>query len=183
MTTIACLAWGSLVWDTRDLPIASEWFPDGPMVQVDFLRQSKNGRMTLVLNNGAWTVPSLWAVMASTDREQARCYLGNREEVQRASLNSSIGAWSCGEPSPQNVSELGLWAKQRGVDHVVWTALPAKFGSEVRTPSDEEVISYLRGLDGERREKAECYIRRAPRQVDTRLRRLIAAELNWQPID
>ena len=93
MTTIACLAWGSLVWDTRDLPIASEWFPDGPMVQVDFLRQSKNGRMTLVLNNGAWTVPSLWAVMASTDREQARCYLGNREEVQRASLNSSIGAW------------------------------------------------------------------------------------------
>lgn len=159
MAQIACLGWGSLVWDPRELSIRSAWFEDGPFIAVDFLRQSKDGRMTLVLDNSATPVRSLWAQMDAT------------------------GSWSVGSPSPVHMVDLDAWAQARGVQHVVWTALTAKFGGEDRTPGEQEILGYLRGLTGAARDNAERYIRRAPRQIDTPLRRRIVAELNWSPID
>lgn len=179
MALTACLGWGSLVWDPRELPIHSVWFTDGPFVAVDFLRQSQDGRMTLVLDGTATPVRSLWAQMDATDLAQAREDLRTREGVPKSTAEQSIGSWSRGRPSPANVVELDAWAQARGVEHVVWTALPAKFDGEVRTPTADEVVDYLRGLIGPKRDNAEHYVRRAPRQVDTPLRRRIAAALNW----
>ena len=67
------------------------------------------------------------------------------------------------------------------MQHVIWTALPPKFRDEVRAPTADEVMTYLRDLVGPSRDRAEQYIRRAPRQIDTVLRRRIVAELNWTP--
>jgi hypothetical protein len=39
-----CLGWGSLIWDPRELPIAVEWQTNGPLLAVEFARQSKKGR-------------------------------------------------------------------------------------------------------------------------------------------
>jgi hypothetical protein len=62
----------------------------------------------------------------------------------------------------------------------VWTNLPPKFNDEdKRIPTAEEAVTYLRGLQGEKREKAEQYIRMAPKQVDTDYRRRIHVELGW----
>src|SRR5436853_7527591 len=84
MSTIACLAWGWLVWDARDLPISSPWREDGPMLQVEFLRQSRDGRMTLVLDASARAAPSLWTVMSDRDVPMARDALRRREGVSKA---------------------------------------------------------------------------------------------------
>ena len=65
---IAYLGWGSLVWQPDGLPVRGQWLADGPTVCVEFLRQSGNGRLTLVMHAAASAVTSFW-VEAGTDDE------------------------------------------------------------------------------------------------------------------
>jgi len=176
--TIACLGWGSLVWDPRELPVQRKWFADGPFVKVEFLRQSKGDRITLVLDSNASAVRSLWAVMDTADLTSAKEALRSREGCNAA----DIGTWSRGSNEPPNIIELPQWAGAHGVDAVVWTALPAKFGNG-GAPTADQVVDYLRALRGAARDNAEAYVRRAPKQIDTSYRREIEAELGWTAHD
>lgn len=179
MTVIACLGWGSLIWDPRELPIQRNWFDDGPLIHVEFVRKSKDGRITLVLEPTETPVRSLWAVMDTTDIATAREALRKRESCN----SNDIGSWAAGEASPQLVLGLPEWAHARGIDAVVWTALPPKFGdpNTGNAPTEEEVVHYLSNLTGAVRDTAERYIRNAPRQIDTAYRRRIEAVLHWTP--
>ncbi len=67
---IACLGWGSLIWGTGTLPVG-DWQCDGPSVRVEFLRQSRNRRLTLVLHASAEPVSSLWAHMTVDSLDNA----------------------------------------------------------------------------------------------------------------
>ena len=174
MPTIACLGWGSLVWDPRELPIQRKWFADGPFVKVEFLRQSKGNRITLVLDSNARPVRSLWAVMDAADLPGAKEALRSREGCNAV----DIGTWSRGSNEPPNIVELPQWANAHGFDAVVWTALSAKFGNG-GAPTADQVVGYLRALSGAARDAAEAYVRRAPKQIDTSYRRKIEAELGW----
>lgn len=170
-----------MVWDTRDLPIQRRWFTDGPFVQVEFLRKSKDGRITLVLDSSASPCRSLWAVMLTDTLEAAKDALRQREGIPKENSKQHIGAWSRGEKAPEMLIELPLWAEDRGVDSVIWTALPPKFEVNGKPPSVDEVIVYLRGLTGTPRAHAEQYIRSTPTQIDTPYRRRLEAELGWTP--
>jgi hypothetical protein len=183
VTTIACLGWGSLVWDPRTLPIRrKKWFTDGPLVRVEFLRQSSDGRLTIVLDDGSPPVRALWTIMDANDLAQARGQLQTREGCPRL---DGIGSWPGDDAKgPASIVDLPKWAADRGLSGVVWTALAPRFRETAGAkPTAEEVIAYLKSLRGTQRDEAERYIRRAPRQIDTPYRRLIEAELQWTPLN
>ena len=181
MTVIACLGWGSLVWNPRELPIHRQWHQDGPFIQVEFARQSQDGRITLVLEKSATLVRSLWATMDISDVDEARKALRSREGIPKKNLECHIGNWSKDQPSPSMMQNIPEWAESRGVEHMIWTALPPRFDKKEQTPKLEEVLEYLGGLSGAARDAAEQYVRQTPRQIDTQYRRRIEAEIGWLP--
>ena len=178
---IACLGWGSLIWDPGALPIRREWFKDGPFAPVEFSRQSSDGRMTLVIDTSAATVRLLWAEMLSPDLPSAKEALRDREGITGADWSSRIGAWQTGQTVPATIPDLPRWAEAIGLDAIIWTALRPKFSGRDVSPSADEVVAYLRGLTGTRRDNAKQYIECAPRQIDTEYRRRIEAALGWSP--
>lgn len=176
--TIACLGWGSLIWDPREFPLSSDWHDDGPLLPIEFARFSKRGRVTLVIVAGCRMVPSLWAEVAVTSLENAVEKLRIREDRPP---RSSIGYWTEKENSGHLlVQEIGHWARERRIQAVVWAALPPKnsHGNEVK-PGIEEVLKRLKNSDPEERRAAEQYIRKAHSQIRTEYRDIIERELGW----
>ena len=47
---ISVLAWGSIVWDRRNLAIIADFEPTGPCLPIEFCRVSSDGRLTLVID-------------------------------------------------------------------------------------------------------------------------------------
>ncbi|MNC33050.1 hypothetical protein D3C75_814310 [compost metagenome] len=127
-------------------------------------------------------VPSLWAVMDSVDLASAVEALRSRENILGKNVEKHVCRWSAGQPSPRLIPSLSEWANAHDVAHVVWTGLPPKFNGAEITPSAEQVVEYLEKLTGEQREKAERYVRLAPRQIDTQYRRRIESSLHWHAL-
>ena len=207
---IVCLGWGSLIWDLDGLPVETlegepvppwvlspegeeigNWKPDGPPLRVEFARQSgkERDRLTLVLFDAAERQPGLWARMTVTTLDEAVHALTRREcrgiadkNVDRWSKDN-IGRWSKDEPAPADIPGLGVWASDRDIQHVIWTALRPKFCDLRVAPTEHQAVAYLRRLSDEgRATEAEKYVRRAPPQVDTAYRRRIVRCLGWTPV-
>jgi hypothetical protein len=148
-------------------------------VKVEFTRKSKDGRVTLVLDDDAVPVRSLWAVCDDSEPTLAKDSLRAREQTSA----ENIGSWIPGAPAPNQFLALPGWAAAHGLDAVIWTALRGKFHeSDTRRPTCEEILGYLSSLTGNARDAAERYIRSAPTQIDTRYRREIEAALAWTPL-
>ncbi len=176
MTRIAVLGWGSLVWDARELPIQREWFKDGPLVQVEFARQSRDKRITLVLEKNSPAVRTLWAVMDCTNMEDATESLWNREGRPK---REHICKWSKGERSPDLIHGLEAWIQSRSIEEVIWTGLPPTFNDTENESMLEQILKHLNDLSGAERDNAERYVRKTPRQIDTPYRRMIESSLGW----
>jgi hypothetical protein len=173
---IACLGWGSLIWDPRELPVIGDWQTDGPLVPVEFLRQSSDGRITLVLDEAATPLPSLWALLTTVSVEAAKAALQKREGTPE------IGSWH-GGTSPPLIPSLADWARRQRIDAIVWTALGFRSKGYAGRRSADEVVEYLKTLQGDTRAKAETYVCRAPRQIATAYRRRFETDLGWTPRD
>jgi hypothetical protein len=118
--------------------------------------------------------------MALEHVDAAAKALAAREGVLDKNVGKHIGRWSRGDASPECVIELASWAKSRGIQTVIWCALPPKFkGKEHKVPSSSEVVAHLSQLVGPTLDVAEEYVRRTPAQIDTRYRGEIEASLGW----
>ena len=185
---IACLGWGSLVWDPRDLPIKGKWHEDGPILPIEFARQSSDGRITLVIVRELTIpkVPSLWAFLDVETIDDAVKRLRQREGIPSKNENKHIGRWLKRDGIQVDdsiVAIIGKWALDKGLEGVVWTDLPPKFkGKSGYMPSIDEVITYINELSEDAKERAQQYIQMTPLQVDTPYRKAIEKRLGWKPI-
>jgi hypothetical protein len=181
---IVCLGWGSLIWNPGVLPIAKDWFCDGPLLPIEFARVSNDGRLTLVVTAGAPTLPVLWSSLGVHSLESAANALAARENIKPENVRYSIGAWSRTQRSRHSeVDVIAQWASQRNVDAVVWTALKPGFPeSRGVLPTVDQAVAHLRGLEGQARASAEEYVRRTPPQIRTPFRMAIERELGWTPL-
>ncbi|MBN8653438.1 MAG: hypothetical protein J0L67_18565 [Cytophagales bacterium] len=181
---IACLGWGSLIWRPESLLIQRQWFQDGPFLPIEFVRQSRDGRLTLVINEGSKVVRTLWALMDTDDLEKAKISLQTREGIKKDNIEKHIGLVRVTEDYDQDIlNNIKQWAELTKIDAVIWTSLGAKFMDEdKRVPTIDEAVDYLQTLENKARQNAEEYIRRTPIQIDTLFRQRFEKEFNWTPL-
>ena len=187
---IACIAWGSLIWEPGPLRLASDWRPDGPMLPLEFVRDSDDSdELALVLHEPAPPQPTRWALLDTADLGEAREMLRAREKI-RPEWPQWVGSLPDpvppGLPAPTPaavVADIAAWMRARDVEAAVWTALRAKFaGVSERAPSAHEALTLLSGLEVETRANAEEYVRRIPAEIRTLYRGLIENRLGWMPM-
>ena len=183
---IAILGWGSIIWDPRDLPHYGPWKRGGPKLPIEFSRVSNDCRLTLVIDIVAGAqCPTRFVLSPRSDVSDAAEDLRRRE----GTVQKHIGFYnkrtdqSSIEKYPQQVNiidVLSQWCNEKRIDALVWTALPSNFKDETEVVfSVEAAITYLRGLPMSALENSLKYVRNAPEEVDTPLRRRISAE--WPP--
>jgi len=125
---IACIGWGSLIWDRRNLDVDGRWRADGPALPVEFARQSSDGRITLVIVQGFASVPTLWSAFNTRDLAEARESLRQRERIPRSRAGDLIADWRPGENRVSNPdATISAWGAGRDLEAAVWTNLPPKF--------------------------------------------------------
>jgi len=174
---IVCLGWGSLIWNTGVLKTHGYWHDSGPKISVEYLRQSKDGRLTLVIDESGEKSQVLWSQMLEKNLELAKENLRVREGgIHR----SDIGVWMKGQEAPGIIQGLDLWADSIEASAIIWTNLPPKFeGESHKRPSLDEAILYLDSLEGAPRRLAEEYIRKTPVQIKTNYRRKFEEYFGW----
>jgi hypothetical protein len=175
---IAILGWGSLLWEDR--PEFDEWHdnwrPDGPSLMLEFSRVSSTrlGALTLVVDPGHGVpIRVAWCLSKRKEPDDAVADLRCREGcpiryIARMNVASSAEGQSLAH---EGAKEVATWANAKGLDVVVWTALPSNFAEKLKTRfSVQAAIGYLRDLPAPAKVKAAEYIWRAPEFVRTPLR-------------
>lgn len=187
---IAILAWGSLIWQPKDLLFDTEfgWKEDGPILPIEFARISKDGRLTLVITQNGTLVPTYYTLSKYETVDEAILNLAVREGSGRRSIGSydkSKNEFS------QNIffeEIIRDWMNEKDFDAVIWTNLEENWDIKnesreiVKTIKPDKRIEYLKSLKGNASALAEEYIRRTPIQIKTIYRAKIEEELNWKPI-
>ena len=181
VTKIAILAWGSLIWKPGVLKISGDWDRDGPVLPIEFSRISDNGRLTLVIDekDGVDTV-TRYAVSEFPELDAA---IKNLQEREGAPNQNRIGFvdlprdrtndWAA-KQHPNALRRIRVWAAQRKIEAVIWTAIGPRFLEKRGEPfSPDAALRYLKSLDEPTRAMALEYILKAPSEVRTSVRRKV----------
>jgi hypothetical protein len=187
MVKSVVLAWGSLVWDPRDLQTAAKFVANGPLLPIEFCRISADGRLTLAIDEtfGAicttYSAPSaLESLEAARDNLCLREGMANARAIGFVELGSGRQSDVAMERHPEAVATIAAWAESNGYDAAIWTALASNFdewGKGGEPFSVSAALQYLETLEGEDPAKfaqALAYIRKAPPEVETPVREEVA---------
>jgi len=184
---IAVIGWGSLIWCPGCLRLRSRWHLDGPRLPIEFARISRDGRLTLVIHDGSEEQKTLWALSEFEDLAEARANLKEREGCADSRVHSLIRG------KMETVS-VGIQAKIRAwlegmpdIEAAVWTALSDNWRDKrSRDFTPDDAVAYLGELERSAQEAAQKlarareYIRNAPSQIQTEVRRRMSSNANWK---
>jgi hypothetical protein len=176
---IACLGWGSLVWDPRDLKIRSDWKPDGPLLPIEFARQSGDGRITLVICDTNKFSKVYWALMSNDNITDAIESLRAREGTSKTHIHH-VSQFEKVDNSNEIKKIIHDWLIKNSLDSAIWTGLPPKFEGVERKPTCSEIIKYLKDLNSSSYDRAKEYIENTPIQIETEYKEKIGVELKWK---
>lgn len=188
---IAICAWGSLIWDPRQLLIRTPFTPVGPELPIEFSRISGGHehahRLTLVIDpedgapcrthvaqSGFPDLPS------AIENLRVREGMWSARDVGTVNRHDEIVSQRAVERHPKAVLALRDWLLGTDYDTVIWAALPPNFAVFSECGADfsvGEAIRFLEGLSASDLEIATAYIRNAPKEVQTPLRS--AAHQKW----
>jgi hypothetical protein len=171
---IAILGWGSLIWKPNGLPMSGDWKRGGPVLPIEFSRVSSDGRLTLVIDDQHGVdVITRYVLSSRTNMNETVEDLRFREETVTARIGYTVSS----EKKTRDESVTGriaTWSAKVGIDAVVWTALPSNFAESTGNSfSVDHAMAYLKTLPEETRGRALDYIRKAPEEVNTPLRRAV----------
>ncbi|EAQ26828.1 hypothetical protein [Roseovarius sp. 217] len=177
---IGVLAWGSLIWEPRDLQTATGFLPFGPLMPLEFSRVSGGKRLTLVIDeaNGA-PCRTFVAQSAFADLANAKANLKEREGMTHVNgvgfvdLATNTDSFRAKERHPAALEAVRSWAVATGHDAVIWTALASNFhedGKAGKPFTVDAAMEYLDGLDKSDLATALHYVWNAPPEVETPVR-------------
>ena len=182
---IAIFAWGSLIWDRRELAIMEDFKPGGPHLPIEFCRVSGGGRLTLVIEEVFGTsCQTYFAESANGDLDAAIENLCVREGMPSAKgvgfvdVASNKKSDRANARHPEAVAAIRTWTHANGFDAAIWTALASNFDGADKAGepfSVEAAIRYLKRLNEARLGAALGYIRSAPPEVQTPVRAAVNA--------
>ncbi|MEO5789254.1 hypothetical protein [Gelidibacter sp.] len=178
---IACIGWGSLIWRPERLKIQNYWFEDGPILPIEFTRISSDNRVTLIIDEEAKPIRTLWTLMTCDDLTEAKESLIKREGVKKDSLIHSLTQND--NVTDEIQEDIQNWLKEKKIDCAIWTGLSYSDKTNKERPSIEKIISHLNEIEHNERKLAKEFIRKAPRQIDTEYRRQIEKEFGWNPLN
>ena len=178
---IAIIGWGSLIWLPDSLRISTKWRSDGPVLPLEFARISRDGRLTIVIHPDSPEVRTYWAISACETLEEARENLRQREgTVITHVAMARVKETDTAARSAAGIAILAWLKSQRDVEAAVWTALSSNWEDKRRRPfSPADAVRYLSELERDRHkaplpyERACEYIRNAPEQLQTEVRKLL----------
>ena len=177
MGNIIVLGWGSLIWRAGELRTGGDWALDGPILPIEFSRISDNGRLTLVIDetNGA-SVRSRWIKSECPTIDEAIGNLQRREGSPNAKAVGYVDLRK-GSYSPtalkrhKNTTDIiASWGQSKSFDAVIWTAIGPKWPLDSEF-SIEAAAQYAASLIEPLRSEAHEYIRKAPVEVATPVRK------------
>ena len=181
---IACLCWGSLFWNPKELKIQKDsdgnniWYEDGPFLPIEFTRISGDDNVTLIIDDKAKPIQVMWALFETNDIDTAREMLRKRERTIIDNIHFAIAEEKVDDKIKSTIIQ---WIKTKEIDMAIWTGLSYSSKTENKRPTAEEIIRHLKNLPEEGKIVAEKYIRKAPKQIQTEYRKRIEEELGWTP--
>ncbi len=186
MVRCAVLGWGSLIWKPEELKTAAPFAPNGPLLPIEFCRVSKDGRLTLAIDETFGDVCTTYSAPSALQTLDAAIENLRKREgtiaseigfVEPASGRQSDVAM---ERHPQVVATIAAWAESAGYDAAIWTALASNFDEPGKGGEPFSVTAAIRNLEALNAKdtaafaRALAYIRNAPPEVETPVRDAVA---------
>ncbi len=175
---IGILAFGSLVWDSGDLNLEKDkdgkviWL-DGPNMPIEFCRISKNGRLTLAIDEACGCKNTSFYSISQDSLENTVRKLQKREKISDEFLNKSISvvhpfAHRANEGARKYSKEfldyLAAWGCIESLDCIVFSSLQRRFKDVTGHPfTPQHAINYLFNLEKHAQKGALDYINRNSR--------------------